>query len=252
MHESLLARLNEEVCKRDSLTELSKQKPDPLLVARQHKDEHIALICALFSYGSAKSIVKFLKSLDFSLLEKSEEEIKRAFFGKKYRFQTEEDIIEIFKTMRHFKNHGSIEKIFLKGYQKNHDVMEGLEFLIDFIYSLSDYDSYGYRFFFGKRPSTCKASTFKRWHMYLRWMVREDCLDIGLWSEVRKQDLLMPLDTHTFQIAKNLGLLQRKSYDFKSVLELTSVLKELDCEDPIKYDFALYRIGQENIKLIKH
>ena len=215
MHESLLRRLNEEVCKRDSLDELSKQKPDPLLVAREYHDEHIALICALFSYGSAKSIVNFLKSLDFSLLEKSEEELKLVLSGKKYRFQSEQDIIEIFKTMKSFKKYGSIEKIFSKGYQKNYDVMEGLEFLIDFIYSLSDYDSLGYRFFFGKRPSTCKGSTFKRWHMYLRWMVRKDALDMGIWSAVRKQDLLMPLDTHTFRVAKELGLLQRKSYDFK-------------------------------------
>jgi uncharacterized protein (TIGR02757 family) len=81
--------------------------------------------------------------------------------------------------------------------------------------------------------------------MFLRWMVRSDHLDMGLWSKISKRDLIIPLDTHTFKISQKLGLLQRKSYDMKAALELTKSLKEFDAEDPIKYDFALYRIGQE-------
>ena len=75
-------------------------------------------------------------------------------------------------------------------------------------------------------------------------MVRKDALDLGLWSEISLQDLLMPLDTHTQKMALKWELLKRKSYDFKAVLELTQKLKEFDPKDPIKYDFALYRLGQ--------
>ena len=57
--------------------------------------------------------------------------------------------------------------------------------------------------------------------------------------------MLVPLDTHTFKVGQKFGLIQRKSYDFKAVLEWTESFKELDLDDPIKIDFALYRIGQE-------
>ncbi len=81
--------------------------------------------------------------------------------------------------------------------------------------------------------------------MFLRWMVRSDHLDMGLWTKIEKRDLIMPLDTHTFQVSRRLGLLERKSYDMKAALELTEQLRIFDPEDPVKYDFALYRLGQE-------
>jgi uncharacterized protein (TIGR02757 family) len=93
-------------------------------------------------------------------------------------------------------------------------------------------------------------SPYKRWNMFLRWMVRKDHLDMGLWEKVDKKDLILPLDTHTFHISQKLGLLSRKTYDLKSALLVTQKLKEFDKEDPIKYDFALYRIGQEKIDLL--
>ena len=86
--------------------------------------------------------------------------------------------------------------------------------------------------------------------MFLRWVVRKDCLDLGLWESVKTQDLLLPLDTHTFRISKNLGLLKRKTYDFKAVLEVSAMLRKFDRNDPIKYDFALYRIGQLGLSCV--
>ena len=64
---------------------------------------------------------------------------------------------------------------------------------------------------------------------------------------MNKKNLLIPLDTHTFNISQKLGLLSRKTYDLKAVLELTEKLKEFDKDDPVKYDFAIYRVGQEKI-----
>jgi len=83
--------------------------------------------------------------------------------------------------------------------------------------------------------------------MYFRWMVREDKLDLGLWSGIKKSNLIIPLDTHTHKVSLKLGLISRKSYDLKSAINLTNALKEFDNLDPIKYDFALYRIGQEGL-----
>jgi uncharacterized protein (TIGR02757 family) len=79
-------------------------------------------------------------------------------------------------------------------------------------------------------------------------MVRKDALDMGLWSKIDKKDLIMPLDTHTFKVSQRLGLLKRKTYDMKASIELTQSLKKFDSLDPIKYDFALYRLGQEKLQ----
>ena len=78
-------------------------------------------------------------------------------------------------------------------------------------------------------------------------MVRDDNLDMGLWKNVDKKDLILPLDTHTFKVSQKLGLLTRKTYDLKSAILITEKLKEFDENDPIKYDFAIYRLGQEKI-----
>ncbi len=239
--------LKNEAKKRDTGIELSEEKPDPLYVAKKYADEYISLICALFAYGNAKQILKFLNSLDFSLIDKSEDIIQNRLQGYYYRFQNTQDIIEFFKTIRRFKKESSLQSIFLLGYKKEYSVMDGLRELISLIYDLNSYRSRGYEFLIGKVPPQNPKSTYKRWHMYLRWMVREDNLDLGLWKEVEKKDLLVPLDTHTFKLGKKLGLIKRKSYDFKAVLELSESFRKIDLNDPVKFDFALYRLGQEKL-----
>ena len=246
------ALLDKEVQKRDAYGEISDEKPDPMLVARVHKDEVISLICALFAYGNAKQIVKFLQTLDFDLLDADDKKIKQSLSKHYYRFQNSNDVAEFFITLKRLKNETSLEERFLDGYKKEHKIMEGLESVISKLWSLNSYNSRGYKFLLGAPPHKKSSSTYKRWNMYLRWMVREDSIDMGLWSGVDKSDLLMPLDTHTFKVSLSLGLLERKTYDLKAVIELTEKLKTFDPHDPIKYDFALYRIGQEkNLANIK-
>ena len=241
MMSKLKKRLDAEVEKRNDINELSLSQPDPLMVARQNANEYQALICALFSYGNAKLIVKFLSQLDFSLLDSSEQRIRQEIKSY-YRFQNSRDVQEIFIAMYRLKNVSSLEKIFLEAYQKEHNVLDGIFQLIKAIEEINPYQSRGYRFLVGKANQN---SPYKRWLMYLRWMVRKDNLDLGLWTGVDKKDLLLPLDTHTFKVSQKLGLLQRKTYDLKAVIEVTQSLRKLDANDPIKYDFALYRLGQE-------
>lgn len=235
-----------EAKKRNTNTELNIQKPDPLMVAKKFQDEYIALICALFSYGSARLIVQFLQSLDFKLLW-SDDALQKNLEGHYYRLQSNRDIVEFFTTMRLLVQHTSVEQKFCEGYLREHKVMQGLQALISYLYDLNPYRSRGYEFLIGKIPPCKPVGTYKRWHMYLRWMVRRDNLDLGLWTSVRAQDLLMPLDTHTFHTGKKLGLIQRKSYDYKAVLELTQALANIDPNDPLRFDFALYRLGQEKL-----
>lgn len=220
------------------------ETPDPLQVAKIHNDEFIALLCALFAYGNAKNIVHFLKKLDFSLLNLREKQIKKELKGLKYRFQNEKDIQEIFISLSRLKNEISLQELFSLAYQKRESTTDATLAFMQKIKTLNSYSSYGYDFFFGKIWQSTPTSPLKRYNMYLRWMVRKDELDLGLFTQIHTKDLLIPLDTHTHKISLTLGLLKRKIYDYKSVLELTQNLKKFDANDPVKYDFALYRLGQ--------
>ncbi len=240
--------LDKEIVNRDTKFELSYDKPDPLLVAKRYNDEYISLICALFAYGNAKLIVKFLDSLNFSLLEQSEDKIAKELKNYYYRFQKPQDVIDIFITIKRLKDIDSIENILYSGYKRNNSLIDGLNSLISTIRDLHTSNTHGFNFFFLKpAKKIVGAGTYKRYFMYFRWMVREDNLDMGLWSKIDKKDLIMPLDTHTFNVSKRVGLLDRKSCDLKASIELTKKLKEFDNLDPLKYDFALYRLGQEKI-----
>ncbi len=90
-----------------------------------------------------------------------------------------------------------------------------------------------------------RGSAAKRINMFLRWMVRPSTggVDFGLWKGIRPSQLSCPLDVHSGKVARSLGLLQRKQNDARAVSELDSSLRELDPEDPVKYDFALFGLG---------
>ena len=248
--EELRAVLDREVLLRNDSAELSYEKPDPLLVASRYRDESVALICALFGYGNAHQIVKFLDTFDFGLLEQSEEKIRKSLKTYYYRFQKSEDVIALFIALKRLKKLESIEDIFYEGYQKEGNILDGLWHFITKLQEVYPYNTRGYRFLVGSVPKkTANAGTCKRYMMYLRWMVRRDHLDMGLWQKFDPGELIMPLDTHTFKVSRSIGLLKRKSYDMKAALELTDTLKRFDSEDPVKYDFALYRLGQEREQL---
>lgn len=90
-----------------------------------------------------------------------------------------------------------------------------------------------------------KGSSAKRINMFLRWMVRKDnCgVDFGIWNKLSPSNLKCPLDVHSGNVARKLGLLNRKQNDWRSVIELTDNLMKLDKNDPVKYDFALFGLG---------
>lgn len=251
----LKALLDKEVCSRNNSCELSYAQPDPLLIASRYKDEYIILLCALYGYGKASLIVKFLDLLPFELLKQSEAVIQKELRGLYYRFQNEQDVIQSFITIRRMQQEISLNDLFVQTYIKEHSVLEALDSVIYKLQTINDYESYGLSFLFGKPLKRDKNNTiktrgnapYKRWMMYLRWMVRTDNLDLGLWQGISKADLILPLDTHTFKVSQQLGLLKRKTYDLQAALEVTEQLKTFDANDPIKYDFALYRIGQEKI-----
>jgi len=243
---SIKQRLDEEVLKRNSLDEINENNLDPIMVAYRYKDPTISLICALFAYGNVKQIVKFLDSLDFNLLKANDVTIKEALQNHYYRFQKAEDVVALFIALKRLNAETSLESVFKEAYIVDKNLIDGINACIAKILSLNTHKTQGYNFLVGKVTTKTKgAGALKRWMMYLRWMVRDDNIDMGLWSGVDRADLIMPLDTHTFKVGHTLGLLKRKTYDLEAAIELTKKLKSFDKNDPLKYDFALYRLGQE-------
>jgi len=85
-------------------------------------------------------------------------------------------------------------------------------------------------------------------NLYLRWMVRRDNVDPGGWIGVSSSKLIIPLDTHMYRISLKLGFTERKQADIRTAMEITSALKKFDRDDPVKYDFALTRLGMNKVE----
>lgn len=96
------------------------------------------------------------------------------------------------------------------------------------------------RFFF---PDPASGSACKRWNLYLRWMVRRDALDFGLWPGIPTDRLVVPTDTHVHRIARRLGLTRRRTAGWRTAREITDSLARFDARDPVRFDYALCRIG---------
>lgn len=96
------------------------------------------------------------------------------------------------------------------------------------------------RFFF---PHPEDGSACKRWNLYLRWMVRKDRLDLGLWGGIPTDRLVVPTDTHIHRIARRLLLTRRRTADWDTAREITDSLARFDPADPVRFDYALCRIG---------
>ncbi|MFN2387816.1 MAG: TIGR02757 family protein [Thermoanaerobaculia bacterium] len=100
------------------------------------------------------------------------------------------------------------------------------------------------RFFF---PDPQEGSACKRWNLFLRWMVRKDALDLGLWAAIPMDRLVIPTDTHIHLVSRRLGLTRRRTADWKTAREITTRLKRFAPADPVRYDYALCRIGIRQI-----
>ncbi len=216
----------------------------------QTEVEAVAIFSAMLSYGSAaqftKKIAAILHSCDYKFLELITKEHDKTFPWIGYRMSTAEEIsIFAYSIGNVINKFGSIKKVFLNGYNENKDIIEGLAVLRNAIYEEAEKFispvPHGIKHLL---PDPTAGGCCKRWHMFLRWMVRpNDGVDIGIWNEIPSSQLIIPLDTHISKISRNLGLTSRKSDDLLTAIEITNKLKECSPEDPIKYDFALCHLG---------
>ncbi|MNE64251.1 hypothetical protein D3C80_1596560 [compost metagenome] len=122
-------------------------------------------------------------------------------------------------------------------------IERSLNYFRSYFFSLPDYP----RRTIKHVSSPMQKSTCKRLNMFLRWMVRKDNkgVDFGIWNSIKPADLICPCDVHVDRVARRLGMIERKQTDWKTAVELTVKLRELDPLDPVKYDFALFGLGVE-------
>ena len=142
----------------------------------------------------------------------------------------------------HYSEHASLEEAFLSGMSAmDADTGPALAGFHHRFFSLPDAPARTRKHI----PTPERGSTCKRMNMYLRWMVRNDDrgVDFGLWHQISPAILLCPLDVHVERVARKLGLLHRKQRDWQAVQELTAHLREIDPNDPARFDFALFGMG---------
>jgi uncharacterized protein (TIGR02757 family) len=143
---------------------------------------------------------------------------------------------------------GSIEGYFLEGFEPGSvDVGPALDRFAARVRAMDLRPAYGRVprvpgvWYFFPRPSI--GSACKRLNLFLRWMVRRDAIDLGVWSRVPASALIVPLDTHVIRVGQCLGLTRYRSPGWRMAAEITASLRRLDPEDPVKYDFALCHLG---------
>jgi len=226
-------------------------EPDPIQVPKNFSGkeniEIAAFLTATISWGNRPSIIKnatklmglmdnepydFVLNASSSELNRLDHFVHRTFNGN--------DCIYFIKSLKNiYKNHNGLQSVFETGYQKENEVKSALTEFYKIFFEISGERS-------RKHISNVeKGASAKRLNMFLRWLVRNDKskVDFGLWKGIPQSALLLPLDVHTGNVARKLGLLQRKSNDWKAVEEITQTLREFDAADPIKYDFALFGLG---------
>ena len=224
---------------------------DPIQIPHQfNKKEDIEIagfLSATIAWGNRKSIINnankmlvllehsphdFVMNHQESDLEKLLPFVHRTFNGG--------DFITFIKSLQHiYKNHNGLEAAFAKhaekqSMQKAIHHFKQLFFEIEHLPRTQKHVS-----------DPFKNSAAKRINMFLRWMVRDDStgVDFGIWKTLSVSQLSCPLDVHSGNVARKLGLLKRKQNDGKALAELDYSLRKLDAKDPVKYDFALFGLG---------
>jgi len=150
------------------------------------------------------------------------------------------DFIQFIKSLQHiYKNHQGLEAVFAK-HAKPNSMQESIHQFKNVFFEISHQQRTQ------KHVSDpLKNSAAKRINMFLRWMVRNDKtgVDFGIWKTLSPSQLSCPLDVHSGNVARKLGLLTRTQNDAKALAELDASLRNLDSDDPVKYDFALFGLG---------
>lgn len=225
--------------------------PDPLEFLYRYdsaQDQEIAgLVSACLAYGRVAQILSSVGRVLDPMGESPrgfldgtpEADISSIFAGFVHRFTSGRELAALLiGVKRALSRYGSLEELFRRGQGAGDETI--LPALSAFVAGLRVLSESGCP---SLMPSPQDGSACKRLNLYLRWMARADAVDPGPWKKVSAARLVVPLDTHMHRISRALGLTKRKQADLKTALEVTRAFRELRPPDPVRYDFALTRLG---------
>ena len=225
--------------------------PDPLEFVLHYPNprdrEIVGLISSCLAYGRVQTILKSVASLldpleghpHSFILSHSLGDFKRIYRGFVHRFTKGKEVACLFEAIRKtVSEHGSLKNCFLTHYNpKDPTIVPALQGFIAELRHAAGSPPHSLL------PDPARGSAMKRCHLFLRWMVRHDRIDPGGWDMISPSRLLYPLDTHIHAFGLRMGLTRRKSADLKTAIEITEGFRGFAPDDPVRYDFALTRIG---------
>lgn len=219
----------------------------PHLFSNKEDIEISGFLVATFAWGNRKSIINNGKRLvnlignspyDFVMnFNETQEERLQDFVHRTFNST---DLVYFMYALRNiYENHGGLEAVFAK-YAEDDRLQTAIHHFKNVFFELPHPERTQKHI-----GDPLKKSAAKRTNMFLRWMVRQDNngVDFGIWQKLSPSQLSCPLDVHSGNVARKLGLLTRKQNDAQALTELDTALRLLDPLDPVKYDFALFGLG---------
>ncbi len=241
MNKTEIKEYLEEIYKKYNRKEFIERDPVKYvhMFSKAEDREIVGFIASTFSLGRVDEIFKALDRI-LSIIGESPYDF---FMHEKNLFFREKDLEFLFiKIKSVLKKYGTFKNLFMKHWDSEKKIKYTLH---KFVKEIGIEN-------FVLLPDPMRGSSCKRLNMFLRWMVRKDEIDVGLWEEVEKSYLIIPLDTHVAKIGTMLGFTKRSSNDWKKAEEITNSLREFEPEDPLKYDFSICRAGMEGVLPFKN
>ncbi|GMV93722.1 MAG: TIGR02757 family protein [Candidatus Hydrogenedentota bacterium] len=224
--------------------------PDPLQFLSGYPEaadrEVVGMIASCLAFGNVRQILRSVASvldrmpapaefLDIATRRK----LERTFAGFRHRYVADAELVDLLLGIKQCREtHGSLEALFLTGDHAEHETV--LPALERFVHELASFSRLPANYLL---PDPRRGSACKRLHLFLRWMIRKDSVDPGGWEHISAARLIVPLDTHMHRISRALGLTRRNAADMRTALEVTEAFRAVVPEDPVRYDFALTRLG---------
>ena len=253
----VLDRLYTEFNHADSAT-------DPIQIvkrfSRNDDREIVGFIAAALAFGRVSSVLQSIERVLAVMGSEPAAYVRRfdarrdgpAFAGIVHRWTREADIVALLWLLRQMIDRsGSVEAFFLEGYDAGaEDIADALDSFSTRAMALDLKAAYGRVparpgvCYFFPRPSA--GSGCKRLNLFLRWMVRRDALDLGVWTRVPSAKLIVPLDTHVIRVGRCLRLTTYTSPGWRMARDITASLRTIDPIDPVKYDFSVCHLGMMN------
>lgn len=233
---------------------------DPIWTVRRFTDpadrEIVAFLAAALAFGRVQSVIHTVEAVVAVMGESPAAFVRNftpegaaAFGGLGHRWIRSRDLAALaWQLHQMVRDHGSLEGFFAAGHAASAESVEdGLESFSRRAMALDLKAIYGRARpvpgvgYFFSRPSSGGAC--KRLNLFLRWVVRRDAVDLGVWTAVRPAQLIVPLDTHIIRVGRCLGMTTRVSPGWKMATDITATLRRLNPDDPVRYDFAMCHLG---------